>query len=154
MRGMVPQKHYWPVRDNDKCKSLKFAVEWGNNHTDKAQAIGEAGSHFIHEDMNMDYIYDYMFHLLNEYSKLLKFKPTLPQNAIELCSEAMACPADGNWRKFMEMSLEKSPRNSEPCTLPPPYDPQGLKGFNDEKFKLTREIEGWENQYYENLNKQ
>jgi len=32
---MVPLKHYWPIRDNTKCPSLKFAVEWGNNHTQK-----------------------------------------------------------------------------------------------------------------------
>lgn len=36
-RGMVPQHHYWPVRDSDKCRSLKFAVEWGNNHTEKVK---------------------------------------------------------------------------------------------------------------------
>ena len=34
-RGMLPTVHYWPIRDNDMCKSLKFAVEWGNNHTEK-----------------------------------------------------------------------------------------------------------------------
>ncbi|GAB2224155.1 hypothetical protein Droror1_Dr00004903 [Drosera rotundifolia] len=66
MRGMVPLQHYWPIRDSDKCRSLKFAVEWGNNHTTQAQAIGEAGSRFIHEDLKMEYVYDYMFHLLNE----------------------------------------------------------------------------------------
>ena len=32
----------------------------------------------------MDNVYDYMFHLLNEYSKLLKFKPTMPEKAVEL----------------------------------------------------------------------
>ena len=35
IRGMVPLEHYWPIRDNGKCTSLKFAVEWGNNHTEK-----------------------------------------------------------------------------------------------------------------------
>ncbi|KAJ1381307.1 Lipopolysaccharide-modifying protein, partial [Sesbania bispinosa] len=35
IRGMVPLQHYWPIRDNSKCTSLKFAVEWSNNHTDK-----------------------------------------------------------------------------------------------------------------------
>ena len=35
IRGMVPLEHYWPIRDNSKCTSLKFAVEWGNNHTEK-----------------------------------------------------------------------------------------------------------------------
>lgn len=35
IRGMVPLQHYWPIRNNSKCTSLKFAVEWGNNHTHK-----------------------------------------------------------------------------------------------------------------------
>ncbi|OMO78724.1 Adenosine deaminase/editase, partial [Corchorus capsularis] len=35
VRGMVPLQHYWPIRENSKCTSLKFAVEWGNLHPDK-----------------------------------------------------------------------------------------------------------------------
>ncbi|XP_075479309.1 uncharacterized protein LOC142520190 [Primulina tabacum] len=152
IRGMIPQHHYWPVRENDKCKSLKSAVEWGNNHTQKAKAIGEAGSRFIQEDLKMENVYDYMFHLLNEYAKLLKYKPTIPLNAKELCSESMACSADGNWRKFMEESLEKSPSDLSPCTMPPPYEPQELKAFIDEKDKATREVEAWENEYWNKQN--
>ncbi|KAJ0637426.1 putative glycosyl transferase CAP10 domain-containing protein [Helianthus annuus] len=34
-RGMSPLQHFWPIRSTDKCRSLKFAVEWGNNHTSK-----------------------------------------------------------------------------------------------------------------------
>ncbi|KAL3536833.1 hypothetical protein ACH5RR_000199 [Cinchona calisaya] len=150
IRGMVPQRHYWPVKDNDKCRSLKFAVEYGNNHTEKAEEIGAAGSHFIHEDMKMEYVYDYIFHLLNEYGKLLKFKPTIPPNAIEFCAESVACPAEEIWRKSMEESLEKSPRNMLPCTLPPSYDLDELKALNDEKFMLTKQVEKWENEYWKN----
>ncbi|KAL3536835.1 hypothetical protein ACH5RR_000201 [Cinchona calisaya] len=153
IRGMMPQRHYWPVKGNDKCRSLKFAVEYGNNHTKKAEAIGVAGSRFIHEDMKMEYVFDYIFHLLREYSKLLKFRPKIPPNAVELCAEALACPANGIWRKFMEESLEKSPSFTNPCTLPPPYHPQALKAFNDEKFKLSQEVEKWENEYWDKLTK-
>ena len=32
-RGLIPLQHYWPISDTAECKSLKFAVEWGNNHT-------------------------------------------------------------------------------------------------------------------------
>ncbi|KAL6495480.1 hypothetical protein OROGR_030044 [Orobanche gracilis] len=149
VRGMIPQHHFWPVRDNDKCRSLKFAVEWGNNHTEKAKAIGEAGSRYIHEDMKMEYVYDYMFHLLNEYAKLLKYEPTVPPNAIELCPESMACPANGIWRKFMEESLEKSPSDSVPCRMPPPYDPQELKTLFAEKVKASKKVEAWENHYWD-----
>ncbi|GFZ06869.1 O-glucosyltransferase rumi-like protein [Actinidia rufa] len=152
IRGMVPQKHYWPIKDTNKCKSLKFAVEWGNNHTDKAHAIGEAASHYIQEDVKMENVYNYMFHLLNEYAKLLKFKPSVPPNAIELCPEAMACPADGVWRKFMEDSLEETPSDEAPCNLPPPYDPQELKANIEERIESRKQVEMWENKYWEKQN--
>lgn len=31
----MPLQHYWPVRQDDKCRSIKFAVEWGNHHMQK-----------------------------------------------------------------------------------------------------------------------
>lgn len=34
VRSMIPMEHYWPIRPNN-CADLKFAVEWGNNNTDK-----------------------------------------------------------------------------------------------------------------------
>lgn len=145
-------QHYWPIRDNSKCTSLKFAVDWGNAHTEKAEAIGEAASRFIREDLKMGYVYDYMFHLLNEYARLLRFKPSIPAGALELCSETMACSAKGTWRKFMEESMVKSPSDSIPCSLPPPYDPSALKNFTDTKVKLTRQVEAWENEYWKKIN--
>ncbi|KAJ9171358.1 hypothetical protein P3X46_014741 [Hevea brasiliensis] len=150
IRGMLPLQHYWPIRDNSKCTSLKFAVEWGNNHTQEVQAIGEAASNFIQEDMKMDYIYDYMFHLLNEYAKLLKYKPTIPAEAVEVCSETMGCPANGTYRKFMLESMVMSPSDKNPCTLPPPYD---LRHFLDRKAKSIKQVEMWENEYWHNLNR-
>lgn len=149
IRGMVPLEHYWPIRENTKCTSLKFAVEWANSHTDKAQAIGEAARKFIHEDMDMDYVYDYMFHLLNEYAKLLRFKPTIPSGAVEYCPETMACAASGTERRFMEESMVKFPSDSNPCTIPPPYDPKTLQDFLGKKANSIRQVETWEDQYYE-----
>ncbi|TKY63887.1 O-glucosyltransferase 1 [Spatholobus suberectus] len=153
VRGMVPLEHYWPIRDNSKCTSLKFAVEWGNNHTDKAQAIGEAASKFIHEDMDMDYVYDYMFHLLNEYAKLLRFKPTIPRGAVEYCPETMACAVNGTQRRFMEESMVKFPSDSNPCTIPSPYDPKSLQDFLEKKANSIRQVEIWEDEYWGNKNK-
>ncbi|KAL6981919.1 hypothetical protein U1Q18_023537, partial [Sarracenia purpurea var. burkii] len=89
----------------------------------------------------MDYVYDYMFHLLNQYAKLLNFKPSMPPNAVELCSEAMACPAKGVWKRFMLDSLEDSPSNAAPCTLPPSYDPPSFKAFLKEKHKAIETVE-------------
>ncbi|XP_057805627.1 uncharacterized protein LOC131020672 [Salvia miltiorrhiza] len=149
-RGLIPQHHYWPVRDSQMCRSLKFAVEWGNNHTAKAKAIGEGGSRFIHEDLKMEYVYDYIFHLLNEYAKLFKYKPRIPPNAVEVCSESLACSADGNWRKFMEESMEKSASDAAPCTMPPPYEDHQLKAFVDEQAKATKQVEAWQEEYWAN----
>ncbi|KAK9065480.1 hypothetical protein SSX86_014881 [Deinandra increscens subsp. villosa] len=151
-RGMNPLEHFWPIRHTDICKSLKFAVEWGNNHTSKAQEIGKASSRFVQEDMKMDYVYDYMLHLLTEYAKLLKFKPTVPPNAIELCSESMACNANGNQRKFMEDSLVHYPTNTIPCTMPPPYGPSTIKSIIDNKTNAIKQVEMWEDEYWKNQN--
>ena len=74
----------------------------------------------------MEYVYDYMFHLLNEYAKLLRFKPTIPRRAVEFCSESMACPSKGLRKDFMIESMVTSPSGSEPCTMPPPYGPSSL----------------------------
>ena len=67
----------------------------------QAMAIGKAASKLIEEELKMEYIYDYMFHLLNQYSKLLTFKPTVPPNATELLSESLASAGKGSIRKSM-----------------------------------------------------
>lgn len=33
----MPIRHYWPIKDDDKCKSIKFAVDWGNNNEPKVR---------------------------------------------------------------------------------------------------------------------
>ncbi|CAL5364372.1 unnamed protein product [Camellia sinensis] len=150
-RGLMPVHHYWPIRDNDKCRSIKFAVDWGNNHKQKAQAIGKAASDFIQEDLKMDYVYDYMFHLLNEYAKLMRYKPTVPKKAIELCSEIMACRAEGLQKKFMMESMVKGPAtDTSPCTMPPPYDPHALHSLLRRKANSERQVELWEKKFWEN----
>ncbi|KAM7494494.1 hypothetical protein LguiB_029103 [Lonicera macranthoides] len=153
-RSLIPEQHYWPIRDDDKCRSIKFAVDWGNSHKDEAQAIGKEASKFIQEELKMDYVYDYMFHLLNEYSKLFKYKPTVPAKAYELCSETMACPAQGFARECMMESMSKGPATTRVCTLPPPYDPQTLQSIIARKINSTEQVEKLEKQYWENENKQ
>ena len=34
-RSLVPMKHYWPVNTMRLCKSINFAINWGNNNTKK-----------------------------------------------------------------------------------------------------------------------
>lgn len=143
-RGLRPLTHYWPIRNNAKCKSIKFAVDWGNKHNKEAEKIGKAGSKFIQEKLTMSQVYDYMFHVLNEYAKLLKYQPTLPPKAVEVCSETMACHVEGLERIYLVESMVKSPASAGPCTLPPPYDPSELQSFLKRKQELTKKVEGWE----------
>ncbi|KAM1022937.1 hypothetical protein ACFX13_044580 [Malus domestica] len=112
-RGLQPVHHYCPRTHENKCRSIKFAVDWGNNHKQK-------------EELKMDYVYDYMFHLLNEYAKLLRFEPRISKGATHLCLESMACPANESPKKSMTESLVKSPSAIDPCTMPPPYEPRAL----------------------------
>ncbi|KAK1260229.1 hypothetical protein QJS04_geneDACA001953 [Acorus gramineus] len=143
-RDLMPVHHYWPIRDDDKCRSIKFAVDWGNRHKRKAQAIGKAASTFIQEELKMDYVYDYMFHLLHEYAKLLKFKPVKPQNAVEICAASMACRAKGLERKFMMESMVNASHDLGPCELPPPYDPVVLDLLHKRKANSIKQVEIWE----------
>ncbi|CAN6252521.1 unnamed protein product [Urochloa humidicola] len=141
---LMPVEHYWPVRDDNKCISIKYAVDWGNSHKQKAQKIGKQASNFIQKELSMDYVYDYMFHLLNEYAKLLRFKPTKPPEAVEVCSESLACQAIGNEKKFMEDSMVRSASDAGPCDLPPPFSPEEFKALQRRREKSMKQIEAWE----------
>ncbi|XP_057739262.1 uncharacterized protein LOC130956232 isoform X2 [Arachis stenosperma] len=148
IRSLQPTQHYWPIRDDDKCKSIKFAVHWGNNH--KQKDIGKAASKFIQEELKMEYVYDYMFHLLNEYSKLLNYEPEVPEGAVEVCAEAMACTRSGLEKKFMIESMVNEPSTKAPCTLPPPFEPSSLRVFYGTKLNLIKRVERWEDNYWNN----
>lgn len=141
-RSLMPIQHYWPVRDDNKCASIKYAVDWGNSHKQLVQRIGKQASTFIQDELSMDHVYDYMLHLLTEYAKLLKFKPTKPPDAIEVCSESLACQAEGLEKKFLMESMVKFPRDA--CDLPPPFNPHELKLLKQKKENSIKQIHMWE----------
>lgn len=147
-RSLMPLQHYWPIRDDTMGRSIKYAVDWGNSHQQEAQAIGRAASRFIQEELNMKYVYDYMYHLLAEYGKLLTYKPTVPRQAVELCSESMACPAEGLIKKYMMDSFAAGPSGVPPCTMPPPYDPATLRSVLQRKEISIEQVQKWEKQYW------
>lgn len=147
-RSLVPLQHYWPINPDDKCKSIKFAVDWGNRNKKKAHKIGQAANDFISKNVTMQYVYDYMFHVLNEYAKLLRFKPSIPEKAVEYCSETMACRANGLDKDFMMESMAKSPSDTEPCILPP-MNAKDKQSFLERKAKIIQQVEKWQNKYYE-----
>ncbi|KAG5558574.1 hypothetical protein RHGRI_008500 [Rhododendron griersonianum] len=119
----------------------------------QAQEIGKAGSDFTQEDLKMDYVYDYMFHLLSEYAKLMRYKPTIPGRAIEICSETLACPAIEIQKKFMMESMVKGPTDVSPCNMPPPYDALALRTLLKRKANSISQVELWEKRYWENQTK-
>ncbi|XP_017229874.1 uncharacterized protein LOC108204776 isoform X1 [Daucus carota subsp. sativus] len=151
VRSLKPLEHYWPINNDDKCRSVEYAVVWGNLNPDKAQAIGKAASTFIQDELKMDYVYDYMFHLLNEYAKLQRFDPKIPKKAVEFCSETMVCNAEGTEKKFKMDSLVKSPSLESPCTLPSPYNSNFLGKLVKHKAGLVKQVEIWEKSYWSNV---
>ncbi|XP_058099665.1 uncharacterized protein LOC131244012 [Magnolia sinica] len=117
-RGLMPRKNYWPISPTNLCPSIKFAVDWGNEHPLEAEAIGKGGQDFM-QNLNMERVYEYMYHLIVEYSKLQDFKPTPPSSAQEMCEDSILCFADQKQRHFLKRS-SASPSSSLPCTLPAP----------------------------------
>lgn len=96
----------------------------------------------------MDYVYDYMFHLLNSYAKLFRYQPSISDKAVELCVESMVCNAQGLEKKFMMDSLVKGPSNTDPCTMPPPYAPPSLQAEISRRQRVIQRIESTENSYW------
>nr|BAJ91611.1 predicted protein [Hordeum vulgare subsp. vulgare]BAJ95415.1 predicted protein [Hordeum vulgare subsp. vulgare] len=139
-RGLVAGRHYWPVDPGDKCRAVKFAVDWGNAHPALAQRMGKEGSGFAREDMSMDYVYDYMLHVLTHYAALLRYKPTVPDKAVELCPESMACSAQGRDREFMMESREMYEAGYEPCTMPPPFTAEEAREMAAREKDVRRKV--------------
>lgn len=117
-RGLFPKKNYLPISPDNICPSIKTTVDWGNSHPSQAEAIGKAGQDFMKE-LKMERIYDYMYHLIREYSKLLDFKPVRPESAQEESIDSLLCYADESQRGCLERSTA-FPSSTPPCKLPPP----------------------------------
>ncbi|XP_050204136.1 uncharacterized protein LOC126654112 [Mercurialis annua] len=153
LRSLEPMQHYWPIRKTNKCKDIKFAVDWGTIHPDEAERIGKGGSKFVQENLKMEHVYDYMLHLLREYAKLLKFKPEIPKEGVEvLCVESMGCNEGGLIREFLEESMVLSPSTTLPCAMPPPYEPSALKDLLQSRDNATRQVMTWEHEYRKKRN--
>ncbi|CAA6655619.1 unnamed protein product [Spirodela intermedia] len=134
-RGLFPQEHYWPIRDNDKCRSIEFAVDWGNTHKRKPVHRGRAE-------------YGYRVRLYTPPADRVREAPAVPAlqapGAVEYCAEFMACGATGRERTFMVESMVEVPREAGPCALPPPFDPEELSILARRKADSIRQVEIWE----------
>ncbi|CAL4914777.1 unnamed protein product [Urochloa decumbens] len=145
-RGLVAGRHYWPVDAARKCAAIRLAVDWGNAHPARAARMGRDGSGFAREELAMENVYDYMLHVLTEYARLLRYKPTVPENAVELCSESVACTAGGRAREFMMESRERYVADYEPCTLPPPFTAEEVREMARRDDDVRSEIRKMEKQ--------
>lgn len=116
-RGLIPSQNFWLVDPLNLCPSIKYAVDWGNEHPNEAEAIGKRGQDFM-ESLSMDRIYEYMFHLISEYSKLQDFKPSPPSTALEVCVDSVLCYADEKQRMFLKKSTT-FPSQNPPCNFKP-----------------------------------
>lgn len=145
-RRLIPLEHYWPVGLDKQCESIKLAVDWGNNHPSEAKAIGKTSSDFLKNEVNITKVYEYMFHLLNEYAKLLRYKPSIPMGAKEICSTSMYCSRKERVeRRFMHESLIKAPSESGPCNLPSSATfYETLKEWNERKAMALQRVEEME----------
>ncbi|KAB1225829.1 O-glucosyltransferase rumi [Morella rubra] len=140
-RGLIPLKNYWPVSSNNICPSIKYAVDWGNGHSSEAKAIGKEGQKLM-ETLSTDSVYDYMFHLIAEYSKLQDFKPVPPSSAKQLCSDSLLCIADYEQRQYLQQSTA-FPSQAPPCTLLP-ADRNVIKSWKQQKKKIIKDVEDME----------
>ncbi|KAL6584600.1 hypothetical protein OROMI_003889 [Orobanche minor] len=129
LRGLFPKINYLPISPQNICPSIKTAVDWGNEHPVEvnfgfweAEEIGKSVQDFM-ENLDIDRIYDYMYHLIVEYAKLLDFKPIRPSSSHEESVDSLYCFADQNQTSFLARSAT-TPSEAPPCTLPQPANRQ------------------------------
>lgn len=108
---------------------------------DQAKAIGKEGQTLM-KTLSMDRVYDYMFHLITEYSKLQNFKPVPPSSALEVCPKSLLCFADDKQRQFLEKSTA-FPSQAPPCTLQP-ANSNLINGLIQQKKKNIKDVEDME----------
>lgn len=137
--GRFPQSLQLSLR-HSRRRIITGAPPWNG----QAQEIGTKGSSFVLEEVKMEYVYDYMLHLLTEYARLLRFKPVVPPGAFELCREVLACPVEPLAKEFMRQSEVRAPAVGPPCSLPPPMKPEEVKLLWGERANATHMVELWE----------
>jgi len=113
----------------------------------QAREIGRNASRFVREELAMGRVYDYMFHLLAEYARLLRYRPAVPPGAAEVTVESMARGRRGLERQFMMdtvVAADGGAGGEGPCRLPPPFSAQELEALRRERAEVVRQVEAWE----------
>lgn len=55
-RGLMPGRHYWPIREDNQCRSIKFAVEWGNKNQEKVSPASTFDSFSSFDQSLLNYL--------------------------------------------------------------------------------------------------
>ncbi|GMI94575.1 hypothetical protein like AT1G07220 [Hibiscus trionum] len=143
-RGLVPKLNYWPVSSTNLCRSIKFAVDWGNANPSQAEAIGKRAQQLM-ESISMDRVYDYMFHLISQYAKLQDFKPVPPSSAQQVCEESLLCFADERQKELLKKSAVTAVSPTPPCTLIRRPNPKFFTIWAEQKQKIIDNVKEMEN---------
>eukprot|EP00897_Mesotaenium_endlicherianum_P002230 jgi/Mesen1/2034/ME000148S01125 len=107
---LVPSPAEAPV-----CPNLEKVVDWGNEHLQEAQAIGEAGASVMSNEVDMGHVYDYMLHFLQHYGSLQQYSIQREPAAEPVSKESLLKSASETGRSYL---LEVGPQVSgSPCIL-------------------------------------
>ena len=107
----------------------------------QAMKIGKAGRDFIVNELKMSNVYDYMFHSLNAYAKLLKYKPSVSKKAVEYCSETITCFANEAEKEYMKNSMVKTASQWPPCKMgTAESDGKDIEEFLERKADAMRHV--------------
>ncbi|XP_034951396.1 O-glucosyltransferase rumi homolog [Chelonus insularis] len=78
--SMKPWIHYIPVSKDASQEDLENLIKFAEDNEEIAKKIAQRGRDFIWDKLKMADINCYWKHLLNSYSKLLKYEPVLRDN--------------------------------------------------------------------------
>lgn len=81
---LKPWIHYIPVRANANKEEIQELLDFAVNNDEIVKEIAENGYNFIWNHLKLSDVRCYWKKLIKRYSKLLKYKPTLDNNLIEI----------------------------------------------------------------------
>lgn len=82
--SLVPWIHYIPVKSKSTESELERLIHFFQRHDEIAMEIAEEGHKMIWHLLTMDNVICYWKNLLTRYHSLLRFKPTLDSNLIDV----------------------------------------------------------------------
>ncbi|XP_034233696.1 O-glucosyltransferase rumi homolog isoform X3 [Thrips palmi] len=82
--AMKPWVHYVPVRSGATKEDIKKLLNFVKENDDVAKRIADQGFEFIWNNLKMKDVTCYWRRLLKQYSKNLKYKPSLDESLIEI----------------------------------------------------------------------